>query len=94
MNKQHLQNLIELADMACATGRIVDDDQMIAAAVAKKAARALLARMADGQVLLPAGEPTGAAKNISDLNKEERQRNIAAGKKDIKAAAQSDAKPQ
>jgi len=90
MNKQHLQNILELAKMGLATGRITDGNQLIAAGVAINATESMLSRMVDGQVLLPVGEPTGAAAILDDLNKQARPKPLPA--EQMKAMKKSFAK--
>lgn len=63
MNKEQLQNLLVMANIAMQSGRITDPDQMIAAGIAMKAAKATLDIMQDGQIVTvlsvkPAPVPT------------------------------------
>lgn len=69
MNKQHLQNLIALAELAISTGRITQPDELIAVGHTLKAAKETLLIMQEGQVLTvldvkPAPATNGKAKAV------------------------------
>lgn len=51
MNKEELNNLLAMANIAIQSGRITDPDQLIAAGWAMKAGKATLDIMQEGQVV-------------------------------------------